>query len=284
MLNFFRVLLVVVALIISVVPYSVDAAAKKVIAIMNVSNMSGVRGAEYVTNHFRESITGVLVQSGTFDVVERYQLDSVFQELAFHETGVIDAKTAIALGKKTGAEYTLIANLVELNAGVVDHFAYKALNGRATFNCKLIDNKTGLIKLSEMVKGSKSKHISDNSRTDQSEVKNLLSGAADECAEKFANRISELGGVTASVMQVSSGKVYVNLGSDQGARVGGMYIAYREGKQLIDPGSGDVIGTTEENVAILKVEEVKGNYCVMVIKKGDEKSLMGCKVKKLVKR
>jgi len=260
-------------------------AGKKVIAVMDVVNKTNSREGVLASNQFQEEITARLVQGGAFEVVEREQLKYVLKELQLHKTGLIEGQTAIELGQKIGAEYTFIANLSEYNAGIVDHFAYNALNCRVAFNCKIIDNKTGFVKISEIVKGSQSCHVGPKDHPQPSQVSNLLAGAVREAAQNIANKIQEVGNaIIASVMKVTGNKVYVNLGNTQGARVGGLYIAFREGQPLVDPGSGEILGVEEEELGLLKVTEVKGNYCVMQIKKGQGSIKSGCKVKRYVKR
>jgi len=260
-------------------------AAKKVIAVVDVVNQTNYTEGSTAATQFQGEVTSRLVQSGAFGVVERAQLNYVLRELNLHQTGLIEGQTAIALGNKVGAEYTFIANLIELNAGIVDHFAYNALNGRVAFNCKVVDNKTGYVKISEVVKGSQSQHIGPKDRPQASQINNLLAGAVREAAKSIADKIYEFGSaVTATVMRVNGDKAYVNLSTEQGARIGGLYVAFKEGQPLIDPASGDVIGVEEEELGFLKVIEVKGNYCVMQIKKGEGKIKAGCKIKRYIKR
>ena len=58
--------------------------------------------------------------------------------------------------------------------------------------------------------------------------------------------INPLGG---SVMKVSGKKVYVNVGSEQGVKVGDTYVIYREGESLVDPTTGDILGVEMSSVS-----------------------------------
>ena len=70
------------------------------------------------------------------------------------------------------------------------------------------------------------------------------------------------------VIKIEGAKVWINLGSISGIKVGDQYGVYRKGEELIDPDSGLSLGAEEEKVGKIVVTEVKGKYSLATVKEG----------------
>ena len=253
-------------------------AAKKIIAIMDVEN--GVRSGAgaLVAQEVGPALESAFVNSGMYIVVERERLQSVFRELGMHLSGAIDPNTAIRMGQMSGAELTLFATVTGANVGLADNLLYQTIKAKAQLSYKIVDNKTGQIKVSDVVVGSKS-----IPNTDYRDDRMLLSSATKEAVERLMVKFAELNPITGSVMAVKDDKIYVNLTNEQGVHVGDLYVIFREGETLCDP-AGNIIGVTEDSIGLAKVVEVKPTFCIMETKKVKGRLDKSCKVKRFIKK
>lgn len=258
-------------------------AAKKVVAITQVGYNANTHFQRLAANEFYTKLETAIQNCGAYTVVERGRLNSVVRELGLQQTGLISNESSVSIGKMTGAAYTVIGSVVGANVAIQDIVLYRTVKAKAEFNYKIVDNKTGEVKVAEMVKGSASKHLSDKVRLTVDQEDMLLSRAVSEAVERISSKLTELNPLVGSVMEISGNKAYVNLGSAQGVRVGDLYKVFKEGKPLRDP-MGNIIGVVEEDIAYAKVVEVQPNYCVLEAKKLKGALSNRCQARKVTKK
>lgn len=104
--------------------------AKKIIAIKDFEVIMGTN--KDVAKYVQEDVTTALVNSGQFNVVERSKLQSVLDELAMAQTGLIDPAGVKQVGKLLGADIILTGTL----APTGDEW---------NVNLRVINTETGLI-------------------------------------------------------------------------------------------------------------------------------------------
>ncbi|KAF0143732.1 MAG: hypothetical protein FD156_2381 [Nitrospirae bacterium] len=72
--------------------------------------------------HLRQGLPAIfinkLIKLGRFTIVERARINSVMQELGLQQSGLIDEKTAVKIGKLLGAKYLLLGMFIE-NQGII---------------------------------------------------------------------------------------------------------------------------------------------------------------------
>ena len=272
-----RLLLVMVAFITCFGNSADVEAAKKTVAVTGVENNIGDSYARKAAADLDAELTTVLVQCGMYNVVERGQLDHVVRELGLHTTGLINGKTAIQFGQMTGADYSVIGNIVAADVGSFNNHLYKGTKAKIKFNFKFVDNKTGMIKIAEMIEGTDTVSEFENKYPDKDM---MLGNAAKEVAEQVLEKINEANPIAGNVLRVMGDKIYFHLGANSGVRKGETFVIYREGELLMDPVTGDILGVEEEIVGSLKVEEVKPQYSVGKIKNSKGKIDKTCKVKR----
>lgn len=150
------------------------AAAKKLVAVMPLENVSGY-DEEKVAEIMTEQIIAAIHATGTYTVVERTQLGAILREQGFQNIAV-DPSRAVELGKLAGADYTLVGKVtmafVETNPAVstiqtigaalgLGGFTETAggfipkFKGRIGFEYRLVDNTTGEILNVKIIEGSK---------------------------------------------------------------------------------------------------------------------------------
>jgi hypothetical protein len=64
------------------------------------------------------------------------------------------------------------------------------------------------------------------------------------------------------VLQAASGQIFINRGQDGGLEKGDVLNAYRPGEALIDPYTGEKLGTAERKVGKVKVTRVNPKFTI----------------------
>ena len=96
------------------------------------------------TESITDSIRAKLIRSGKFRFVDRTTDAQAMEELKFQQSGLVDDKAAVELGKQLGAEFLLTANFSEIKQrdGSVTDVYYK-------FTMNLKNLKTGILEWSD---------------------------------------------------------------------------------------------------------------------------------------
>lgn len=272
-----RVMLGIMLVAILMVGTMTCEAAKKTVAVTGIENMDRSSYGRKAAAELDAAITTILVKSGCYNVVERAQLSHVIRELGLQSTGMIAGNTAIQFGQMVGADYTVVGNIVAADVDSFNNYLYKGTKAKIKFNFKFIDNKTGLIKIAEILEGSDTVSEFENKSPDRDM---LISGAANDVAQKIVAKIDEINPLTGLVVSASENQIYIDLGSDNGVKMGDSFIIYKEGNIIKHPVTGQIIAVKEIVIGSMKVVEVHPNYALCELKKSKGHVAVGDKVKR----
>ncbi len=183
------------------------------------------------------------VNQGRFNVMERAEMKKILKEQQLEMSGVVDASTAARVGKGAGLDAILIGSVI--NSG-----------GNVSVDARLIDTETANIITSKDAYTYK---------TDAQSVKTL--------AENIAKQISaDIPLLKGFVVQVEDSLVYIDIGTNKGIKKGMKCDVYREGGEIKNPVTGEVLGTKIDMICTIIVKEVQPKMSICVIVKGGEKS------------
>jgi len=129
-----RTLLLIITLFYSMSAYS--QADKISVAIFTLENKSGIEReeAEQITNYLSRSITN----NPIFNVVEREEIERIFEEQNFQLSGMVDDSQIIEFGKLSAAEQLLMGSVGKLF-------------GKIVISLKLVSSESGQIILADTV-------------------------------------------------------------------------------------------------------------------------------------
>ena len=245
------------------------AAAKKVVAVMPLENVSGY-DEEKIAEIMTEQLTAAIYSAGTYTVVERTQLGAILREQGFQNVAV-DPSRAVELGKLSGADYTLVGKVtmafIEQNptaatiatigsvlglGGIADtagDFVHK-FKGRIGFEYRLVDNTTGEIIIAKLVEGNKS----------GSNVATAFHNACKNAAENFLRDMDSLNPFRARVVEISGSDIYIDKGSESGLRLGEILIVVRETSPIIV--NEKIVGMKQSEIGTIKVVEAYSDYAI----------------------
>lgn len=169
-----------------------------------------------------------LVNLRRFKVIERAALDKVLAEQQLQVSGAVDEATAVQVGRIAGADAIILASATESRDG-------------GKVSARVIDTETSetIVARSEAVDG-----------TDLEDF--------EKAVESLAILIyNELPIVEGFVVSAEGDTYYIDVGSLKGVRKGSKCVAYRDGKEIKHPTTGEVLGKQVTKLGELVVVEVQ---------------------------
>lgn len=96
----------------------------------------------------------------------------------------------------------------------------------------------------------------------------ILDKTLEKAAGTLANRVADTI-FPVLVVTVKGNKLWANRGDDSGMKMGEVFEIFEPGEELLDPHTGESLGTTEMEVGTAKVSRVNPKVTVLDIVKGD---------------
>jgi TolB-like protein len=189
-----------------------------------------------------EKMVTQLVNLRRFKVIERSALDKVIAEQQLQVSGAVDEASAVAVGRIAGADAIILATATETRDG-------------GKVNARVIDTETSetIVARSEQVTGT--------------DVEDF-----EKAVEALAVMIyNELPIVEGFVVSREGDSYYIDVGSLKGIRKGSKCVAFRDGKEIKHPTTGEVLGKQVTKLGELVVVQVQQKVAqVRVVDKEQE--------------
>jgi len=225
----------------------------------------GLRTPAENTKAFIDMLTTAIAKTRKFELVERDRMADILKEQALGESEVIEEESAQKLGTVRGLDYIILGAITEYG------IQSKGLGGRGfgiasskavmAVDIRIIDAATGSIAIAETVSESKKASGGLAIKGFEAAEKNekVLSDVMRECADSIAS-------VTVSTIYpvkiVSVGKtgtIMVNYGKGFLGK-GDVLDVFSQGEEIIDPDTGEVLGSEEEKVGRIKITDVQAKF------------------------
>ena len=228
----------------------------------------------------RTDIEDAIRNGRKFEVVTRNasKMAAIRKEQQFAQSGLA-AGDAAASGQMSNAQSLVVVEVQDFSFGrssnkvpnienkyrISDHASIE-------LNVQIIDTSKGTMTGSFNVSASASSgtRISNSVGTAS---RDILDKALDRAAADLANQLSDTI-FPITVIQAKGKQLYVNRGKDGGLKVGDLFVIFQPGEALIDPTTGENLGSAEEEVGLGKVVRVNPKFTVVEVTKGDA-ALMG---------
>ena len=259
---------------------------KKTIAVSQFqSKVSNFRGGAAMA----DMLTNALVQTGHYVVLERQTLSDVLTEQDF-ASGPRAAKAlkSAQIGKVVPAQLLIMGTISEFSEGTsstgggVSVLGLKVGGDTAESHIgliiRIIDTTTGQVVDSIRVEGKKDSSslsgsgcvagVCSSTSTRASETTaQATQMAIDQAVIKITERSSNIP-FLGKVIRVKGEKIYTNVGERNGAIAGDTFSVYSPGEELIDPDTGENLGTDKTKVGTLKLNSVKEKFSTASIETG----------------
>jgi TolB-like protein len=177
-------------------------------------------------------ITG-LVETGRFDVVERLLLEKILEEQKLGVTGAIDPASAAQLGKILGVK-TIVSGTIS------------SLEGITEINARLINVDTASIVAAEKVRAKSA-------------------GRLNELVSQITDKIAAVFPLEGYIVQRTGNKVTVDLGKQIGVKPGMKFVAFKEGKVIKHPKTGEVLDVETIELGEIEIRDVRAKTSVGVV-------------------
>lgn len=214
---------------------------------------------------FTDSLITRLVQSKRFTVIDRQEVDQLFNE-QLAQAIVEDREMPTALGTLKGCDYLVIGSLQ--NFSIEEQIlklpnssrVIKVLDGFAEGNIRLVDSRSGDIIESRKITVKKQLEM-------QAGQDRLITSLADDFAAQIAaNLLNAVYPI--KVAAVPSETIYINRGTDGLLQTGSTFAVMRPGQKILDPDTGVELGTTESKIAEVELIQVDENRSLAKILDG----------------
>ena len=212
------------------------------------------------TSVITEKLKTALVETHKFEILERQDVDMLLDEMKFSKSSVSDKKGPKG-GKMKGADYMITGEISLIDAGgqarpipSTDRYN-QILSGIIIADIRVIDTQRGVIMTAAKIEASSTRRsMSQNPNPPEVDglfIEDLQRMLVSKMAAKVIETVFPI-----KVMQQEGNLVYLNRGEGGGLTVGDQVTAYELGKELIDPDTGERLGSSERPVAIMEVTEV----------------------------
>ncbi len=218
-----------------------------------------------MSDSFVDMLITAFVKTRKFDVVERSSMKRIVQEQKLGAYGAVPASSAAKMGKLIGAKYMVIGIISE--AGYKEDagaklFGLSLAKARAVFgvDIRLVDTTTGKIVRAETYRKQKTGMNMGGRGTSIS----MDTGDFAELAREVIKEVVRMVTYTIypiKVIKASGNTAYLNYGCSA-LKKGTTLEVFRLGEALIDPDTGEKLGSEEELVAKLKVTKCTHKFSV----------------------
>ena len=219
--------------------------------------------------------------SRKFDVVSRNAatLNAVRAEQQF-------AKSGLAAGD--AAQEGQLSNAQSIVQVEVQNFSF----GRSAKKVPNIDNKYRVsdyasielgVTIVDTTTGKNASSPTVVANSVGSASRTILNKALDRAVGSFVDQLTDTI-FPIMVIQAKGKRLYVNRGNDGGMKVGDTFIVFLPGEDLIDPVTGENLGSEEEEIGTAKVTRVNPKFTIVEMTKGDTALVQpGCILRRPVK-
>jgi len=259
------------------------------IAVLAFDNKASISQQWKLSEGMRDILVDSLVKTDRYTVLTRRDLGAVMAELEAQQDPRFRAQGKLEQGK--------LKNLQYLIKGAVTDFAHVKGSALRVLGSKLgiggsgqvaivsvtlyvISVETGEIIASKTMEGTASAGSMDFNATyknvsfgGKSFFRTPLGKATQEVMEKCLDNISEVIANDKwypSVVKVDGERIIISGGEDRHIAVGSQWQAFKEGEELVDPKTGDVLGREPGKMSgLINVTEVFDKYSVGEIVDGE---------------
>ncbi|MBS3733877.1 MAG: hypothetical protein KGY99_03015 [Phycisphaerae bacterium] len=260
------------------------------IAVMKFENRAALPVGWNIGEGMRDILVDRLVATERFHVIERPELEHVLKELRFQQTGATREQRRAELGRLKNVQYLIKGTVTDFGhvstntgfLGVEDKLGLFGGGNRAVVSMTLyvVEVESGEIVCSES--------ITESVRAGEMNVKAAYKGVGfggstfyrtplgrvtadviDQCVWQIAQSVAARPWRPMIAQVVDRSTVILNGGRNREVTVGDGYDVRRCGEPIVDPDTGDVIGTSAGGiVGRIYVQEVHERYSVARIVEG----------------
>ena len=270
-------------------PLAFSAELKKTVAVSRFENKAGIASELKMGSGMADMLADALIQSGKFVVLERQTLSDITGEQNLAASGRAAKSKTAQIGKIIPSQILIKGTVTEFQENTggggsgIGMFGLSVKSDSSSSHVaviiRMIDTTTGAILASERVEGkaeggglSFGANVGGMSLGTGGFEKTPLGKSAqvaiDNAVVKIIENLKNVP-IQGKVIKVSGSKVYINLGERNGLSASSQFDVYEPGEELIDPDTGENLGSENTKKGAIKVSTVKEKFSIAEVVDGD---------------
>ncbi len=261
---------------------------KKTVAVSRFENKTNARGQISLGRGMSDQLADALVNSGNFVVLERQTLGDVLSEQDLARSGRATKSKSAQTGKVVPSQILIKGTITEFESetsGGGSGISFKGItlgqestNAHVGLMIRIIDTSTGEVLASERVEGkaesggtkiglSKGGYGFETEGFKNTPLGKATQIAIDRAVIKIVKQLNALP-FEGKIIQVKGETIYTNIGQRNGATPGDVFTVFSTGEEMVDPDTGESLGSEEEKVGTIKITSVKEKFSKASIASG----------------
>ncbi|MDD5065682.1 MAG: CsgG/HfaB family protein [bacterium] len=250
-------------------------AAQPALSVMALENKSGWHGYE-LGDGMADMLITAFAQTKKFRIMERSELKKIMEEQELGASGLVTPQTAAKIGKLLGVQYMVTGSVNQYGTKSSGASAFgigvKQNSAEVGLDIRLIDTTTAEIIASATGQGSESSGSLDIDNADiiptdinlgspdfnSTQIGKATRKAVDDVVKKIVRDFS--GKWKGAVMKVAGDVIFINGGKTAGIKVNDVFQVIRKGEELVDPETGETLGSEDKVIGQIKVFEVQDKF------------------------
>lgn len=235
---------------------------KRKIAVIDFENKTAY-GQRRLGTAASDILITELGKSGKFILVERAKIKKVLAEQQFGATGDVDSNTAARMGKILGVNAIVTGSISQFGVkkGGADYLLVQSKRtiAEATVDIRVVDTETGQILYTDSGKGMARQKtgqflgLGTKAKYDETLEGEALRAAIVKFVDNIISQVN-MKPWSCRVAEIVGQDIYLDAGQQSGLKKGTTLKLFHLGKEIISPTTGLVLGRTEEEIGILRVE------------------------------
>lgn len=259
-------------------------AAKARIAVVDLRNTSGWNyWGEALGEAAADQLTGELVNTGEFSVIERDRLQALLAEQGLGQSGALDASTVASIGQLLGVQAIVTGSITKFAIDTkrvgIGPAAVSRTEAEVELDVRVVDTGTGEIlfvaegSAKKTLGGVAFKDIGFEATFDRGLAQEILDPAIGQTVEALLGQTEMLAALTPPptpglIVGSSEGSFYIDQGENLGIQVGQRFDVFRVIDEIRD-GEGNLLDTLTEQVGVLEVTRVLSQSSICQVVEGE---------------
>lgn len=216
---------------------------------------------QFETSALTNKFITALVNTRKFDIVERQRVDDLISEMQMSESGLMNPARAAKAGQMIGADYFLMGELSVFTVNVTwrqipnTSKLNRTIVAQIIVDMRIVDTRT-----SKVVAADKGEARWEVRTMHDAQVTTVFPAEMIDTLQRQlcdSLTIKTIDGVyPIKIIGFSGGVVSLNRGQGGGLDVGQVLDVFSEGEEMVDPDTGESLGSEEIKIGTIRVSEV----------------------------
>lgn len=219
----------------------------------------------FETSAFTNKFITALVNTRKFDVVERSRVDELVNEMQMSESGLMDARRAARAGQMIGADYFLMGEISVFTINVTWRPIpsttrwSRVINATIIVDMRIVDTRTSRVVAADKGEVREETRSMHDAQVATVFPPDMIDGLQRRLCEQLTLKTID-GVYPIRIIGFTGGTVSLNRGEGGGLQVGQLLDVFSEGEEMIDPDTGESLGSEEVKVGQVRVTEVLARF------------------------